>query len=152
MVKRSAGILVFRRIAGELEVFLVHPGGPFFSRRDKGAWTIPKGECEPGEQPFDTARREFLEETGFIIDGEYLELGQIRQQGGKYVTAWAIEGDLDPAKLKSNTFTLNGRTFPEVDRGAWFQIGPAKEAINPGQSTLIDRLQATLIAAFSGLL
>ena len=134
--------MVFRRTHGLLEVFLVHPGGPFFSRRDKGAWTIPKGECEPGEQPFDTAKREFNEETGFNIDGEYIELGQIRQQGGKYVTAWAIEGDLDPAKLKSNTFTLNGRVFPEVDRGAWLSVELAREAINAGQSTLLDRLCA----------
>ena len=144
MVKRSAGILVFRRTNGVLEVFLVHPGGPFFSRRDKGAWTIPKGECEPGEQPFDTAKREFNEETGFTVDGEFIQLGQIRQQGGKYVTAWAIESDLDPAKLKSNTFDLNGRVFPEVDRGAWFTIARAMEAINSGQSTLLDRLQTKL--------
>ena len=143
-VKRSAGILVFRRTSGVVELFLVHPGGPFFSRRDQGAWTIPKGECEPGEDPFDTAKREFREETGFLIDGEFIELGQIRQQGGKYVQAWAFEGDLDPSKLTSNTFTLNGRVFPEVDRGAWYSVEGAKLALNAGQVTLVDRLRSLL--------
>ena len=148
MAKRSAGILVFRRTSGAaLEVFLVHPGGPFFSRRDEGAWTIPKGECEPGEEPFATAKREFNEETGFTVDGEFIELGQIRQQGGKIVTAWAIEGDLDPAKLKSNTFELNGRVFPEVDRGTWFTLDRASVALNPGQVTLLDRLVSALDGA-----
>ena len=144
MAKRSVGILVFRRRNGALEVFLVHPGGPFFSRRDKGAWTIPKGECEPGEDPFDTAKREFKEETGFTAEGEFIALGQIRQQGGKYVQAWAIEGDFDPADLRSNTFELNGRVFPEVDRGAWFTVEGASVALNLGQVALLERLSSEL--------
>ena len=144
MAKHSAGILVFRRTNGELEVFLVHPGGPFFFRKDKGAWTIPKGECEPGEDPFSGAKREFNEETGFAIEGEYIELGQIRQQGGKLVRAWAIEGDFDPARLKSNTFMLGNRVFPEVDRGAWYTLDRAREALNAGQVALLDRLVAAL--------
>ena len=146
MVKRSAGILVYRQTHGLLEVFLVHPGGPFFSRRDKGAWTIPKGECEPGEDPFDTAKREFAEETGFAVNGEYIELGQIRQRAGKIVHGWAIEGDFDPKNLTSNTFELNGRIFPEVDRGSWYPLDQAKEAINPGQIPFFDRLQIHLQA------
>ena len=149
MPKRSAGILVFRRTNGRLEVFLVHPGGPFFFRKDKGAWTIPKGECEPGEDAFSTAKREFNEETGFTIEGSYIELGHIRQQGGKLVQAWAIESDLDPAQLKSNTFTLNGRVFPEVDRGAWYSLDRAREALNVGQVRLLDRLVAALETAGS---
>ena len=140
MAKRSAGILVFRRTKSILEVFLVHPGGPFFFRKDKGAWTIPKGECEPGEDPFSTARREFNEETGFTIEGDYIDLGQIRQQGGKYVRAWAIEADFDPAKLRSNTFKLGNREFPEVDRGEWCTLERAREALNSGQVALLDRL------------
>ncbi len=146
MPKRSAGIMAFRRTSGALEVFLVHPGGPFFFRRDHGAWTIPKGECEPGEEPFTTARREFKEETGFDVDGTYLELGHIRQQGGKVVTAWALETDFDAAKLKSNTFMIGNREFPEVDRGAWCSVQRAREALNPGQVALVDRLLAALEA------
>ena len=144
MPKRSAGILVFRRTNAVLEVFLVHPGGPFWIRKDKGAWTIPKGACEPGEEPFSTAQRKFNEETGFTIEGDFIELGQIRQQGGKLVVAWAIERDLDPSKLKSNMFSLDDREFPEVDRGDWFSLDRAREAINQGQVPLLERLVAKL--------
>lgn len=144
MPKRSAGIMAFRRTSGALEVFLVHPGGPFFFRRDKGAWTIPKGECEPGEEMFATAKREFKEETGFNVDGTYLELGHIRQPGGKIVTAWAIEAEFDSSDLKSNTFMIGNREFPEVDRGAWCSVERARQALNLGQVALIDRLEQAL--------
>jgi predicted NUDIX family NTP pyrophosphohydrolase len=141
MPKRSAGLLLFRK-REVLEVFLVHPGGPFWTRKDAGAWSIPKGEYEAGEEPFDTARREFLEETGFAVDGEFIDLGEIRQPGGKLVKAWAVEGDFDAALLKSNTFVLNGQEHPEVDRGEWFTIEGAKSKINAGQLPFLDRLAA----------
>ena len=144
MPKRSAGLLVFRRTSDSLEVFLVHPGGPFWASKDKGSWTIPKGECDKGEDPFDTAKREFAEETGFTVEGEFIDLGEIRQPGGKLVHAWAIEGDFDAANLKSNTFMLGEREFPEVDRGDWFAIEHANAAINTGQVELLARLVAKL--------
>ena len=141
MPSRSAGILVFRRKSSDFEVFLVHPGGPFWASKDKGAWSIPKGECDASEDPFTTAKREFVEETGFTVEGEFIELGSIRQPGGKLVHAWAIAGDFDPALLKSNTFSLNGREYPEVDRGCWFTLAGAREAINAGQVALLHRLE-----------
>jgi predicted NUDIX family NTP pyrophosphohydrolase len=144
MPRRSAGLLVLRRTGETLEVFLVHPGGPFWAQKDKGAWSIPKGECEKTEEPFETAKREFLEETGFAIEGEFVDLGEIRQPGGKLVHAWAIAGDFDPANLKSNTFMLGDQEFPEVDRGEWFSIERAKDHINQGQIPLLDRLAAKL--------
>jgi predicted NUDIX family NTP pyrophosphohydrolase len=140
--------MLFRRADGALEVLLVHPGGPFWARRDAGVWSVPKGEYEPGEDPFDAARREFEEELGAAPpDGRALDLGEIKQKGGKLVCAWAIEGDLDPSGIRSNTFTLEWpprsgtmRSFPEVDRAAWFTPEVAREKINPGQVTLLDRL------------
>lgn len=144
MPKRSAGLLAFRRTSGALEVFLVHPGGPFWARKDAGAWTIPKGELEPNEDPLTTAKREFSEETGFAVEGELYELGNIRQPGGKLVEAWAFEGDFDAGELKSNMFTLGDQEFPEVDRGEWFGLEKAREAINAGQVAFLDRLAARL--------
>jgi predicted NUDIX family NTP pyrophosphohydrolase len=149
---RSAGIVLYRPRAKEdeteLEVLLVHPGGPFWTRRDAGAWSIPKGEYAPGDDPFEAARREFEEELGAAPpDGRAHHLGEINQKGGKLVCAWAIEGDLDASGIKSNTFTVEWpprsgrmRPFPEVDRAEWFTIEAAKEKINPGQAALLDRL------------
>jgi predicted NUDIX family NTP pyrophosphohydrolase len=146
-VKASAGLLRFRRRAGRLEVLLVHPGGPFWARKDAGAWSIPKGEIEPGEAPEAVARREFAEETGFAAEGQLLPLGEIVQRGGKRVTAFALEGDLDPAAIVSNTFEMewpprSGRraSFPEVDRAEWFELDVARRKILPAQAELLDRL------------
>jgi predicted NUDIX family NTP pyrophosphohydrolase len=152
MAKRSAGLLMYRRaISGEVEVLLVHPGGPFWAKKDKGAWSISKGEYADGELPLDAAKREFEEETGFSTQGEFLELGQVQQSGGKVVSAWAFEGDCDPAKLVSNRFSMewpprSGRMieFPEVDRGGWFAIHDAKEQILKSQAPFLDRLQHLL--------
>jgi predicted NUDIX family NTP pyrophosphohydrolase len=152
MAKRSAGLLMYRRaISGEVEVLLVHPGGPFWAKKDKGAWSISKGEYADGEQPLDAAKREFEEETGFSAQGEFLELGQVQQSGGKVVSAWAFAGDCDPAKLVSNRFSMewpprSGRMieFPEVDRGGWFAIQDAKEQILKSQAPFLDRLQHLL--------
>ena len=151
MQKRSAGILVYRRRNPDWEVFLVHPGGPFWAKKDRGAWTLPKGEYEDGEAPLDAAIREFQEETGFTIEGEFAELGTITQASGKVVSAWACEGDLDEKKLTSNSCEIewpprSGRriTIPEVDRGGWFSIGKAREIIFESQRTFLDRLMKTL--------
>jgi len=146
----SAGILLYRRTP-ELEVLLVHPGGPFWARRDRGAWSIPKGEIEPGEDPRARALTELREETGTDLgDVALRELGEIRQKGGKVVIAFAAEGDLDAAAIVSNTFELewpprSGRrvTFPEVDRAQWFDVAEAHHRINPAQSAFLDQLQAT---------
>jgi predicted NUDIX family NTP pyrophosphohydrolase len=148
MPERSAGILLFRDAGEDLEVLLVHPGGPFFARRDAGAWGIPKGLYEPGEEPLACARREFAEELGTPCpDGPVLELGEIRQRNGKRVTAWALEGDLDSDAIASNTFTIewpprSGRMqeFPEVDRAAWFGVEAAREKLLAAQLPLLDRL------------
>jgi predicted NUDIX family NTP pyrophosphohydrolase len=144
----SAGVLLYRRTPA-LEVLLVHPGGPFFARKDAGAWSIPKGELEPGEDPEARARIEFAEETGTALPGDVpvRALGEIKQKGGKVVHAFAAEGDLDADAIVSNTFELqwpprSGRrqTFPEVDRAAWFRLDEARERINPAQVELLDRL------------
>jgi predicted NUDIX family NTP pyrophosphohydrolase len=146
MAKQSAGLLLFRRKAG-LEVFLVHPGGPFWAKKDLGVWSIPKGEYREGEDAFAAARREFAEETGFLPDGDFRALGEIRQAGGKRVKAWAVEGDCDPAAFRSNTFTMEWpprsgkrREFPEVDRAAWFPIAEARRKIHPAQAIWLDAL------------
>jgi predicted NUDIX family NTP pyrophosphohydrolase len=145
--KRSAGLLVFRRRGGGLEVLLVHPGGPLWARRDLGAWSIPKGEIEAGEDPLAAARREVEEETGLRAAGPFSALGEIRQPGGKRVLAWAMPGDFDPAALRSIAFELewpprSGRrqSFPEVDRAAWFPLAEARRRILPAQAPLLDRL------------
>ena len=151
MSEQSAGILLYRFHGQELQVFLVHPGGPFWVRRDEGAWTIPKGLIEEGEELLAAARREFREETGLEVTGECLALGRLRQPSGKLVHAWAREQDIDPAKLKSNHFTLEWpkcsgvtREYPEVDRGEWFTIEEARRKILKGQAGFLDRLEAML--------
>jgi predicted NUDIX family NTP pyrophosphohydrolase len=151
--KESAGLLLFRRCNGQLEVLLAHPGGPFWKDRDDGAWTIPKGGIHPGEDPLDSAIREFTEETGFTARGPFLALGSIVQRSGKIVHAWAFEGDCDPAHLTSNTTTTewpprSGRRIeiPEIDRGAFFTIERARQAMNVAQVELLNRLEATLAA------
>ena len=121
-------------------MFLVHPGGPFWAAKDAGAWSIPKGEFEPGEEPLAAAKREFTEETGFAAEGDFLALSPVTQKSGKTVHAWALEMDCDPARLVSNTFSFQGRTFPEVDRAAWFGTADAKRKILPGQAPLLDEL------------
>jgi len=148
MPARSAGILLYRRRDEQLEVLLVHPGGPFWARRDEGAWSIPKGEYVAGEDPLDAARREFEEELGTAPpDGPAQELGEIRQKSGKLVHAWALEGDLDAEQIVSNTCEVqwpprSGKLIevPEVDRAGWFTPEQAREKINPAQVTLVDRL------------
>jgi predicted NUDIX family NTP pyrophosphohydrolase len=146
--KRSAGILLYRRRADELEVLLVHPGGPFWASKDLGAWSIPKGEHDADEDARACALREFEEETGSApTAGELAELGEVRQKSGKVVAAWALEGDLDPATIRSNSFTMQWpprsgqmKEFPEVDRAEWFGLEAARERINPAQAIFLDRL------------
>ena len=147
----SAGLLLFRRPAGALELFLAHPGGPFWKGRDAGAWTIPKGLVNAGEELLDAARREFEEETGIRPEGPFLPLGSVRQKAGKVVHAWAWEGDADPAAVTSNTTRSqwppgSGKwiSYPEVDRCAWFAPADARIRLNPAQAELIDRLDAAL--------
>lgn len=147
MRKRSAGLLLFRESRGVLEVLLVHPGGPFWARKDAGAWSIPKGEFDADEEPLAAARREFAEETGTAVDGEFIELQPVRQPSGKVVHAWAVRADFDPAQLRSNTFSMEWppksgqlREFPEVDRAAWFALDQARAKIQPGQLPLLDQL------------
>ena len=148
--RTSAGVLLWRRGGGGLEVLLGHPGGPLWAKKDAGHWTVVKGEIDPGEAPEDVARREFKEETGQDLpDGPMVELGEIRQKSGKVVLAWAVEGDLDPATAVSNTFTMewpprSGRRaeFPEIDRVEWFDLDEARRRIKDAQAPFIDRLQA----------
>ena len=148
MPRQSAGILLYRRAAGTLEVLLVHPGGPYWAKKDVGAWSIPKGEYEEGEDPRACALREFEEELGSAPPAATLaELGTVKQSGGKVVTAWAAEGDLDAAGAQSNTFTMEWpprsgvmREFPEVDRAEWFAMEDARSRINPAQAVFLDRL------------
>lgn len=145
---------MYRRRDSRLEVFLVHPGGPFWAKRNLGVWSIPKGEYSEGEQPLEAARREFQEETGFAADGNFLELGSVKQIGGKLVLAWAFEGDCDPAQLNSNSCQVewpprSGRLIeiPEVDRGDWFPINAAKERILKSQAAFLDILVQKLTTA-----
>jgi len=145
MPRTSAGILLYRRCGAGLEVFLVHPGGPFWAKRDDGAWSIPKGEIEDGADPLATALREFREETGLDVRFERLEaLGPVRQAGGKGVHAFAAEGDCDAAAIRSNTFQLGTRTYPEVDRAGWFALDLARRKILGGQLPLLDELERRL--------
>jgi predicted NUDIX family NTP pyrophosphohydrolase len=148
---QSAGLLLFRGRATNLEVLLGHPGGPFWQNKDDGAWSIPKGLIGADEAPLSAARREFAEETGHDPHGDFLPLGEARQPGGKVVQAWAIEGDWDPALIRSNTFEMewpprSGRrgTFPEIDRAAWFGSADARRKILKGQTVFVDRLLEAL--------
>ncbi len=152
MAALSAGLVLFRRHGDGLQVLLVHPGGPFWARKDQGAWSIPKGEHTPDEDPLSVARREFTEELGSAApDGAAIALGEVRQRGGKRVTAWAVEGDLDAARTSSNQVEMewprnSGRriTFPEVDRAEWFALSEARRRILDGQRPLLDRLEEQL--------
>lgn len=149
LAAHSAGLLLHRTRDGKTQVLLVHPGGPFWQKRDEGAWSIPKGEIETGEQPLDVARREFNEELGLPPpDGELRPLGSIRQAGGKVVHAWALAADFDAARIVSGSFTIewpprSGRTqqFPEIDRAGWFDLDEARRKMLPAQATLLDRIE-----------
>jgi predicted NUDIX family NTP pyrophosphohydrolase len=145
--KKSAGILVYRLKNKAIEVFLVHPGGPFFIKKDLEAWSIPKGEYEASEDPLQAAVREFKEETGQEISGSFIALTPVTQKGGKDVLAWAVEGDIDESQVHSNTFQMEWpprsgkmKDFPEVDKGAWFTVAEATKKINQKQSVLIEEL------------
>jgi predicted NUDIX family NTP pyrophosphohydrolase len=151
MAATSAGLLLYRIGADAVEVLLVHPGGPFWARKDLGAWSIPKGEIDAGEEHLAAARREFREELGTDADGPATPLGVVQQAGGKWVHAWAVRGDLDPSAITSNTFEIEWprgsgkqRTFPEVDRAVWFAIDEARRRILPAQAAFLDRLLAEL--------
>ncbi|HWE96003.1 MAG TPA: NUDIX domain-containing protein [Tepidisphaeraceae bacterium] len=148
MPQVSAGLLMYRIRRGTREVLLVHPGGPFFRKKDDGAWTIPKGQAATGEELLEAAKREFQEETGFAPVGQFLELAPIKQKSGKTVHAWAVEGDLDATAIRSNTFTMewppkSGKQveFPEVDRAEWFDLETARKKIIPAQAALIVELE-----------
>jgi len=151
MPAASAGVVMYRRTGKGPEVLLVHPGGPFWRNRDDGAWSIPKGEMKPGESPEQVARREFAEELGHALVGALAPLGEVRQKSGKHVTAFAVEGDLDVARLASNSFALewppkSGKvgTFPEVDRAQWFDLAVARVKLLASQLPLLDRLEQLL--------
>ena len=151
MPKKSAGLLLFRETGGKLEVLLAHPGGPFWTKKDDGAWSIPKGEMAEDEDPLAAAQREFEEEMGAFPEGEFIALDAVKQPGGKLVCAWALRADFDPAQLKSNTFSIEWppksgkqKEFPEVDRAGWFLIDAARTKILKGQAALLDQLQAKL--------
>jgi predicted NUDIX family NTP pyrophosphohydrolase len=151
MARQSAGLLVYRRQANSVEVFLVHPGGPFWQNKDEGAWSIPKGEFADGEDPLATAQREFQEETGIVIAGSFAPLQPIKQRGGKTVHAWRVEADFDASRLVSNTFTIEWpprsgkqQAFPEVDRGEWFNLETATRKINEGQRNFLEQLKAAI--------
>ena len=151
MAKNSAGLLMYRVRNNELEVLLVHLGGPFWARKDKGAWFIPKGEIEPGEDEFAAAKREFQEETGIEPRGDFTALGRIKHKGGKIVHACAFEGDCDPSSVRSNTFTLEWpprsgkrQEFPEVDKAQFLSVEQAQAKMSPGEFELVDRLQNIL--------
>jgi len=150
-VQHSAGLLVYRIHKGAPEVLLAHPGGPFWARRDEGAWTIPKGLRGPDEEPLAAARREFAEETGTSVDGTFHDLGTFKQPGGKRISIWAVEGDLEPDHFVSNTFEIEWpprsgrlRRFPEIDRAAWFAVPEALKKIVTGQRPAIEKLRALL--------
>ena len=149
--KRSAGLLLYRTRHGAIEAFLVHPGGPFWAKKDEGAWTIPKGEIDEGEDPLAAAMREFAEETGTMLQGEFRALPPVRQAGGKTVLAWALAGDLDAAAIRSNEFEMEWppksgkrRRFPEIDRAEWFALEEARRKINKAQIVLLDALVALI--------
>ena len=149
--KLSAGILLYRKRDGEIEVFLVHPGGPFWAKKDEGAWSIPKGEYTEGEDPLAVAKREFREETGSEVSGNCAALVPLKQPSGKVIAAWAVEGEVDPASLRSNTFSMEWppksgkyQEFPEVDRALWCGLAIARKKLLPGQRSFLDQLQQLL--------
>jgi len=154
MPRTSAGLLMFRRRDGALEVLLAHPGGPLWANKDLGAWTLPKGEIAEGEDAVATARREFEEETGIRPEGVFYPLGSIEQKGGKIVHAWAFQGEADPGSIRSNSFSMQWppgsgqwRSFPEVDRAEWFSLDEARRRINPAQASLLDALERVASAS-----
>lgn len=147
MPKKSAGILMYRHKDSELEIFLVHPGGPFWINKDLNAWSIPKGEFDDNEDAFATAKREFKEETGINISGKFIELNPIKQKSGKMIYAWAVKGDIDASAIKSNEFEIEWpprsgkmKTFPEIDKAEWFSLSDAKKKIIAAQWQLIEEL------------
>lgn len=149
MPKKSAGLLLYRQSDKSVEVFLVHPGGPFWIRKDDGAWSIPKGEFADGEDTLEAAKREFKEETGFDVEGEFEAMLPIKQSGGKLVYAWAVQGDMDASAIRSNSFSMEWppgsgqiQEFPEVDRGSWFDLNSAKRKILKSQLEFLEQLQA----------
>jgi predicted NUDIX family NTP pyrophosphohydrolase len=151
MAKQSAGIILYRHRDSALEIFLVHPGGPFWKNKDFGAWSIPKGEFDEREDPLQAARREFHEETGCSVEGSFIALRPVRQAGGKMVHAWAVEGDCEAESIRSNSFTIEWpprsgqrKEFLEVDRAGWFSLELAREKILKGQLMLLDELQRIL--------
>jgi len=151
--RKSAGLLLFRHRGDVTEVFLVHPGGPFWAKKDDGAWSIPKGEFAEGEEPLDAAKREFREETGSKVEGEFEVLDPVRQPSGKLVYAWAVRGDIDPAAVHSNTFSMElpkgsgkMREFPEIDRAGWFSLMAARRKLLKGQVPFLDQLEKMLFA------
>jgi predicted NUDIX family NTP pyrophosphohydrolase len=151
MAKLSAGLLIYRRSDGALEVLLVHPGGPYWSRKDSGAWSIPKGEYGPDEEPLEAAKREAAEEVGLTVAGPFVPLAPVTQPGGKIVSAWAAAGDFDASQVQGNTFSMEWpprsgtfRSFPEVDRAGWFALPAAREKILKGQLPLLDELERLL--------
>lgn len=148
MLKQSAGILLYRIMENQLQVFLIHPGGPFFIKKEEGAWSIPKGEFVEDEEPLAAAKREFEEETGQVVNGHFTELTPVIQKSGKVVHAWAVEGDIDHTNIVSNLFEIewpprSGKRacFPEVDKADWFDLKTAKVKINPAQIALIEELE-----------
>lgn len=151
MNRKSAGLLMYHWKEQELEVLLVHPGGPYWSNKDKGAWSIPKGEFSLDEDSLQVAKREFFEETGFTVSGEFKELNPVKQKSGKVVYAWAVEGSIDASKIISNIFQMEWpplseklQSYPEVDKAHWFSLKEAKEKINGGQIALLDELKSIL--------
>jgi len=149
--KQSAGLLLYRKFKNSLEVFLVHPGGPFWKNKDDGSWSIPKGEFEENESPLQAAMREFLEETGKSVSGQFLKLNSIKQKSGKTVFAWALEKNLDASDIISNTFEIEWpprsgkiQTFPEIDKASWFSIDEAKTKINAAQVALLTELEVKI--------
>ena len=157
MAKKSAGLLMFRRQnSSGVELLLVHPGGPFWAKKDLGAWSIPKGEYEEPDDPLEAAKREFTEETGFLPRAPFLALGSLKQPSGKLITAWAFEGDCDPSALVSNSFELEWpprsgkiQSFPEVDRAEWFDTAEARRRILPGQSPFVDAVEKAVLGETS---